>query len=157
MALTIGQAARATGMATKTIRYYEEVGVLPPPGRTVAGYRQYSEQGVQQLRFIRRARILGLSLQHLKTLRPALNGGFRAALRPRLLELVHAHLATVRQQINELGLLQNQLAQVRRRLLAPAPRRPGGVCRCLGPVDSPVHPARSKVGPPRRPSAVTHR
>lgn len=157
MALTIGQVARATGVTATTIRYYEEVGVLPPPGRTAAGYRQYTEQGLQQLLFIRRARTLGLSLHHLKTLTPALNGGLRAALRPRLLELVGAHLVTVRQQIDELGLLRAQLAQARRRLLAPAQRRPGGVCRCLGPVDPPARAARSQVRSPRQRSAIDQR
>jgi DNA-binding transcriptional MerR regulator len=68
MALRVGQVAKAAGMAAKTIRYYEQVGVLPPPSRTAAGYRQYGEQAVQQLMFIRRARALGLSLHHLKTL-----------------------------------------------------------------------------------------
>src|SRR6266498_2017614 len=55
-ALTIGQVAKATGVATKTIRYYEEIGVLPRPRRTPAGYRQYDPPSVERLRFIRRAR-----------------------------------------------------------------------------------------------------
>ena len=59
-ALTIGQLAQATGVSARTIRYYEEVGVLPRPGRTTAGYRQYAQQGVHRLRFIRRARAPGL-------------------------------------------------------------------------------------------------
>ena len=58
-AITIGQAAKATGMAAKTIRFYEEVGVLPAPTRTAAGYRQYTDEGVQQLLFVGRARGLG--------------------------------------------------------------------------------------------------
>ena len=66
-ALTIGQLAKATGVAAKTIRYYEEIGVLPTPSRTAAGYRRYDQSGVHRLHFIRRARSLGLPLRDVKT------------------------------------------------------------------------------------------
>ena len=111
-ALTIGQLAQATGVSAKTIRYYEEVGVLPRPSRTTAGYRQYAQQGVHRLRFIRRARALGLPLPHLKALTAVLDGGPRAMVRPRLLVLVRAQLSVVHEQITKLQLLQQQLEQV---------------------------------------------
>ncbi|GIX49725.1 MAG: hypothetical protein KatS3mg131_3936 [Candidatus Tectimicrobiota bacterium] len=57
--LTIGALARATGVASKAIRYYEQVGVLPAPARSAAGYRQYTRHDVHRLLFIRRARALG--------------------------------------------------------------------------------------------------
>jgi MerR family copper efflux transcriptional regulator len=66
--LTIGQLARRAGMPAKTIRYYEQVGVLPPPSRTAAGYRQYSEDCVRRVQVLSRARALGVSLQRLKGL-----------------------------------------------------------------------------------------
>lgn len=150
MALTIGQVAKATGVAAKTIRYYETVGVLPCPSRTAAGYRQYTEQGVQQLLFIRRARALGLPLHGLKALTTALDGGPRAALRPRLLELVRAHLSAVRRQIGDLGRLERQLEQVLRRRVPPR-ERPGGGCRCLELEDSRARAsARRDARAPRR-------
>ncbi|HEV8440734.1 MAG TPA: MerR family transcriptional regulator [Methylomirabilota bacterium] len=136
MGLTIGVIAKTTGVAAKTIRYYEQVGVLPLPGRTASGYRQYTEQGIQQVRFVRRARALGLSLDQLKALTVALDGGSRTAMRPRLLRLVAQHLSTVRRRIRELGSLERQLAQARRRLAEPSRRGPDGGCRCLDPVDS---------------------
>jgi DNA-binding transcriptional MerR regulator len=138
MALTIGQVARTTGVAAKRLRYYEQVGVLPPPGRTAAGYRQYTEQDVQRVVFIRRARALGLSLHHLKALTAALNGGPRAAIRPRLLELLRAHRSTVRRRITELRLLQRQLERLVSRLQASSPARPAGGCRCLELDDAPL-------------------
>jgi DNA-binding transcriptional MerR regulator len=55
--LTVGQLAHATGVPAKTIRYYEQVGVLPVPKRSGAGYRQYSRHDVHRLLFIRRARL----------------------------------------------------------------------------------------------------
>src|SRR5439155_1495502 len=111
-ALTIGRLARSAGMPAKTIRYYEEVGVLPRPPRTAAGYRQYTEDSVQRLLLIRRARALGVSLQHLKGLVVALDGGSRGALRPRLRELIRAHLGDVQRRIGELEMLRRQLEQV---------------------------------------------
>jgi len=72
--LTIGQVAKTSGVAPKTIRYYEQIGVLPAPSRAASGYRLYDQPGVERLRFIRRARSLGLPLQQLKTLMGTLNG-----------------------------------------------------------------------------------
>jgi DNA-binding transcriptional MerR regulator len=138
-ALTIGQLAKATGVAAKTIRYYEQVGVLPPSKRTPGGYRQYDQRGVERLLLVRRARALGLSLQHLKALAAALNGGPRPALRPRLLVLVRGQLSAVQHQITELKWLQRQLEQVVHRLQTSTAADHGEGCRCLevGPVDVP--------------------
>ena len=72
--VTIGQLARATGVTAKTIRYYEAIGVLPPPRRSAAGYRQYDRPAIDRLRFVRRARALGLPLGELKTLVATLDG-----------------------------------------------------------------------------------
>lgn len=130
-ALTIGQLAQATGVPAKTIRYYEQVGVLPPPRRSPTGYRQYTQQGVHRLLFIRRARALGLSLQRLKALTTALDGGPRAALRPRLLAVVRAQLSAVQQQITELQRLQRELEHVLHRLLTSARADHAERCRCL--------------------------
>ena len=145
--VTIGHVARVTGVAAKTIRYYEEIGVLPAASRTASGYRQYDEPGVQRVRFIRRARTLGLPLRHLKMLTAMLSGGPRPALRPRLLALVREQLSAVRDQIAELQLLQDELEQVLRRPLAPARERRAQGCRCLE-----VESARSRL---QRGSAVT--
>lgn len=83
-ALTISQVAKATGLPTKTIRYYEQIGVLPAPRRTASGYRQYDQNGVERLRFVRQARSLGLPLRDVRALIGILDGRARATLRPRL-------------------------------------------------------------------------
>jgi len=67
-ALTIGQAARSAGIGVETVRFYERQGLLQEPPRRDSGYRQYPEDVVARLRFIRRAKELGFSLKEIKEL-----------------------------------------------------------------------------------------
>ena len=128
---TIGQLAQATGESAKTVRYYEQVGVLPVSRRSATGYRQYAQRDVHRLLFIRRARALGLSLPSIKALTAALESGSCLSMRPQLTHLVTEQLRTVRHQIAEFQLLEQQLAQVRDRLRsAPASPHAAG-CQCL--------------------------
>jgi DNA-binding transcriptional MerR regulator len=129
--LTVGQLARATGVPAKTIRYYEQVGVLPVPKRSGAGYRHYSRHDVHRLLFIRRARALGLSLGNLKALTAELDSGECLTMRPRLYQLVTEQLRTVREQIAEFQVLERQLAQVLQRLQTTAPTSHADGCQCL--------------------------
>src|SRR2546430_7247357 len=122
--LTVGQLAHATGVRAKTIRYYEQVGVLPVPRRSATGYRHYSRHDVHRLLFMRRARALGLSLAHLKLLTAELDSGECLTMRPRLHALVTEQVRTVQRQIAEFQLLQRQPSQVLRRLQMDAPYRP---------------------------------
>ncbi|HEX8777614.1 MAG TPA: MerR family transcriptional regulator, partial [Rhodanobacter sp.] len=62
-ALTIGAVAKRVGVAIDTIRYYEREGLLPEPLRRASGYRSYGDSTVMQLRFIRRAKDLGFTLE----------------------------------------------------------------------------------------------
>jgi MerR family gold-responsive transcriptional activator of gol and ges genes len=66
--MNIGQASKASGISAKMIRYYEEIGLLPPAARTASGYRSYGEAEVHTLRFIRRARDLGFTVEGIQEL-----------------------------------------------------------------------------------------
>ena len=63
--MNIGQASRATGVSSKMIRYYESVGLIRPADRTESNYRDFSDRDVNELRFIRRARNLGFSVEEI--------------------------------------------------------------------------------------------
>lgn len=66
--LTIGRIAQSAGVAIDTIRFYEREGLLPEPVRRASGYRSYDEGAVRQLRFIRRAKDLGFTLEEIRDL-----------------------------------------------------------------------------------------
>ena len=66
--MNIGDAANASGVSAKMIRYYEATGLIPAAGRTGAGYRIYSDSEVQMLRFIRRSRDLGFAVEKIEKL-----------------------------------------------------------------------------------------
>ena len=67
-ALTIGQVARSAGVGVETVRFYEREGLLQEPARKASGYRQFTEDVIARLRFIKRAKELGFSLKEIKEL-----------------------------------------------------------------------------------------
>ena len=66
--MNIGEAAKASGINAKLIRYYESIGLIPEAGRTASGYRVYTPNDVNVLRFIKRARTLGFGIERIQTL-----------------------------------------------------------------------------------------
>lgn len=120
--MRIGTLARRSGFSPPAIRFYEAEGLLSPAQRTPAGYRLYSEEAVERLEFIRRAKVLDLSLVEIKSLIDATHTGGAEGLRH-----VLAHkLVAVRRRREELETLERALESLYVRVL-----RPNCACRHL--------------------------
>jgi len=87
--MNIGQAANASGVSAKMIRYYEQIKLITPPHRTESSYRTYSDNDIHTLRFIRRARDLGFSVEQMKTLLALWRDRSRASSDVKSLALEH--------------------------------------------------------------------
>ncbi|MFP5479979.1 MAG: Cu(I)-responsive transcriptional regulator [Alphaproteobacteria bacterium] len=98
--MNIGEAARASGVSAKMIRYYEETGLIPPAGRTGSGYRTYGPKEVQVLRFVRRARDLGFPMEKVADLLALWRDRGRASAEVK--RLAEDQVAALAQRIREM-------------------------------------------------------
>ncbi len=105
--LSIGKLAEKSGVSPKTIRYYEEVGLLPEPQRGENGYRRYEDRAVHVLRFVGRAREMGFSMEATKELLALWGDKRRKSADVRAIAL--KHLETISQKITKLQGLQATL------------------------------------------------
>ena len=109
--MRIGQLAQLVGVETQTIRFYEQQGLLPPPDRQDNGYRVYTEKHVERLAFIRRCRILDLSLAEIHELKRYQDDPHQPCTAVNA--LLDDHISHVRSQITALQALEKQLVSLR--------------------------------------------
>src|SRR5215218_2667550 len=116
--LKIGELARQTGLSIKTIRYYESRGLLEQPPRTQGGYRLYGPEEVARLRFVRRAKMLGLTLEEIRELVELAVRCNEGEIVPRLEEVLEAKLKETERKIAELSAFRQNLLYYRERASA---------------------------------------
>lgn len=126
--LTIGSLSKQSGVNVETIRFYERSGLLPAPQRTPSGYRSYRAEDVRRLRFIRRGRELGFSLEEIREL-------LELAAHPQQPcasadRMVREHLDAIEIRIRDLQNLQQEL-----RKLGNCPSAEAEHCRLLEALD----------------------
>lgn len=137
--LRIGQLAKAGGVATSALRYYDAAGLLGADERSEAGYRIYHPEALGRLQFIRRAQALGLSLREVRELLDS-RGANVGAERDRMRHAVAHKLAATRERVVALQSLEGELQALYVRLLrAPGPECGHlGDCPCWLPTDEEV-------------------
>ena len=106
--ISIGAVARETGLTVPTVRYYEEVGLLPPQPRTESGQRHFNQAAVRRLAFIRRCRDFGFSIDSVKELVGLVDHPERPCMEVR--DIAATHLQQVRDKLQELQALEQSLA-----------------------------------------------
>jgi DNA-binding transcriptional MerR regulator len=132
--LEIGAVCRETGLSARTIRYYEEMGLLPGVRRRAGGRRVYGADELERLRFVQRLKTLGLSLAEIRELN-AIYGiaGSTTAMLGRLGDLLDTHLGELDARIAELRLLRGEMGRYRERVRhrggAGAETAEGGLAR----------------------------
>ena len=106
----IGELAGRVGLTERTIRYYEELGLLESVKRLDGGVRVYTDDDVRRLKYIRKLKTLGLTLQEMLELENMYrrHRSNRTVL-PRLMELLDAHLATLNARVDELRTLRDEI------------------------------------------------
>ncbi len=108
--MNIGQAAKSSGVSAKMIRYYEQIGLIPPAGRSASGYRDYSDSDVHMLRFIRRSRDLGFAVAEI--------GGLLGLWRDRARQssevkrIAHDQIAALDEKIRDLQEMRETLQKL---------------------------------------------
>lgn len=129
--MRIGEVAGVTGTTTKTLRFYEDQGLLPATDRTTAGYRDYAPDVVSRLDFIRRGRTAGFTLAQIRQVLDIRDAGHAPCQHVR--DLLTTRLDALDHQITDLQTLRDTVAALRETATTvdPATCSPHQVCRYL--------------------------
>lgn len=108
--LSIGEAARETGLPTKTVRYYADVGLVVPSGRSESGYRLYGDAELRKLAFVRRARAFGFSIDECRELLSLYEDQDRSSADVKRIAL--RRLAEIEERLRDLEKLHSELSHL---------------------------------------------
>ena len=108
--MNIGAAAKRSGLPAKTIRFYEEIGLIQPTRRRDNGYRDYDQRDVHTLRFVARARSLGFTVEQCRELLALYGDRERASADVKAIAL--AHIADIDRRMDELAAMKAALAEL---------------------------------------------
>ena len=115
---SIGHLAKATGLTTRTIRYYEEMGLLNSIKRIEGGRRVYRDDDLRRLKFVKRLKLLGLTLAEMKELEDIYQiHRTNKKVLPRLLELLDQHVEETDKRINSLLKLKGEIQEYKERIM----------------------------------------
>ena len=134
----ISELAGRTGIPATTLRYYEDIGVVPPPERGKSGYRVYDDRAVARFEFVAHAKALGLSLDEVRTLVGLWDGDQCAPVQQQMARLVEAKIFDTARRSAELVGFAHELQAIAARLRhEPASGRCDDACACVaaGPPD----------------------
>lgn len=131
---SIGALAEAAGVSPPTIRYYEEIKLIPPARRSAAGHRHYTREDVDRLTFIRRCRDFGFGLEQIRLLSSLSISPDRDCVEVR--DIAAEHLAAVRKKVAELRSLERQLQEFVKTCNAICCGGPGRDCVALSELTS---------------------
>ncbi|HEX7864206.1 MAG TPA: Cu(I)-responsive transcriptional regulator [Variovorax sp.] len=108
--VAIGEAAQRSGVSARMVRHYEGLGLLPAVARTESGYRQYGEADIHTLRFIKRSRDLGFSMEEIAELVGLWNNRRRTSSSVK--RIAEKHLGELEQRIADMQSMRNTLAHL---------------------------------------------
>lgn len=108
--MRIGELAQRTGTTAKTVRYYEEIGLLPEPDRDANDYRDYSKDAVDRLAFIRDAQATGLTLTEIASILDLRSQGESTCLH--VIDLLERHMTALARHIETLRATEKKLASL---------------------------------------------
>jgi DNA-binding transcriptional MerR regulator len=130
----IGEVAQRSGVPVKTIRYYEDIGVLDPPQRTASGYRDYDDNVIERLAFVRSAQTVGLKLGEIREIVAFHARGETPCAH--VVALIAHRSAELSRRIAELERMKAELSRLARRARSLDPRdcHPSQVCHIIGPA-----------------------
>jgi DNA-binding transcriptional MerR regulator len=130
--MRIGELADISGLSTQTIRYYESIDLLPEPDRTPAGYRDYTDDAAERIRFIRDAQASGLTLDEVQVLLSMKDAGLSTCAHT--LAFLERHLAEIDAQIERLQAARTEMVELaeRARGLDPSTCTDPNRCQVIG-------------------------